>query len=546
MNPRKKTGLLNMGSLFHVSHGIRRRILLWFLLASSLPLLFSVLFSLRTGFSSMQDSLGGYFSAVARQAAGRLDAVLTGEIHWLNHVVLDNQIMDFLTEANGHYNKLDPAAIDALFRADNGPSPASIEPLHTPANRISQRLKMLADSRKGMQPRITITDRHGVVIASSHTEAALHHRESEWFKRFQSVDPPGLYVGVRNAPDSAFLMVEPIFLGLRMVGAVELAFEPSMFSEMVSQLQLGDSGWGLLVDSEGRTLFCYHTEKKPDEEDVHPRFHLSAKPASGWMFHPNHVDTFWRGIVGFAQVREVTHNRARFGLTSWHVLISQDPAETYATAREALVRAGIVGTLAILFLGVAGLMVAHHIATPLLGLQQAVAQFAEGRRCFHFQVDSRDEIQGLAEAFQNMAEQVEAFEDRLRAFSDAVSHSMDAIILTDTENRIYFANPAFEHLTGYSRDDVFGRDPGLLASGKMSGDVYDKMWQCLKCGEPWRGEMINRRKDGSHFVADMTISPILDPEKRLLGYIGAQRDVTLARQTQEIIRQDKEPLAKFL
>ena len=524
-------------TLLQVSQGIRRRILLWFLLASSLPLLVAVVFSLRTGFASMQESLGGYFSAVARQAAGRLDAVLTGENQWLNHVVLDNQMMEFLAEADARYGGLDEAAIAALLSP--APGGAGLPP---GAGRISRRLAILAGSRRGTGSAITVTDRQGAVVAASHPAPSRHRREAEWFRLFQVMKSPGLYVGVEEREGGRLLIVAPVFSGLRRVGAVELSFDPSLFSDMVSELQLGETGWGLLTDAGDGTLFRHHAERVRPEADRHPRFSLPQGQDSGWLFHPQEDGGLWPGIAGFARVSGAAETRARFGLAPWYVLVSQDASETYATARGALLRAGLVGSLAILFLGAAALVVAHHIATPLLDLRQALAQFAGGRRRFAIRVDSGDEIQELAEAFQEMAAQVETFEDRLRAFADAVNHSVDAIMLSDPNNRIHFVNPAFERLTGYGAEDVAGRDPGLLASGETAPETYREVWQRLQQGEPWRGEMVNRRKDGALFVADMTISPIHGPGGRLLGYIGVQRDVTAARMAWESIRLAKENL----
>jgi len=108
----------------------------------------------------------------------------------------------------------------------------------------------------------------------------------------------------------------------------------------------------------------------------------------------------------------------------------------------------------------------------------------------------------------------------------AVEQSGESIVITDTAGRILYANPAFERTSGYPQTETLGQNPRLLKSGKQDTRFYRQMWDTLTRGESWKGHFVNRRKDGSLYEEDATISPIRDELGRIVNYVAAKRDVT--------------------
>ncbi len=100
------------------------------------------------------------------------------------------------------------------------------------------------------------------------------------------------------------------------------------------------------------------------------------------------------------------------------------------------------------------------------------------------------------------------------------------MILTDKEGRIEYANSAFTALTGYTLDDVAGQTTRLLKSSIHSKEYYDEMWKRLLAGEAWSSEIHNQRKNGTTYIAKLTISPIFSNEGKIDGYIAVYTDVT--------------------
>ncbi|MGA2514290.1 MAG: EAL domain-containing protein [Candidatus Limnocylindrales bacterium] len=124
----------------------------------------------------------------------------------------------------------------------------------------------------------------------------------------------------------------------------------------------------------------------------------------------------------------------------------------------------------------------------------------------------------------------EAERDRLASGIEQVAES---VIITDREARITYVNPAFERVTGYTRDEVIGQNPRLLKSGLQPASFYEAMWAALTNGVPWNGDFVNRRKDGSLFTEEAVISPVRDLSGAITSYVAVQRDVTHERELME-------------
>ena len=123
----------------------------------------------------------------------------------------------------------------------------------------------------------------------------------------------------------------------------------------------------------------------------------------------------------------------------------------------------------------------------------------------------------------------------LRKLWQAVEQSPNPVVITDLQARIEYANQAFCRLTGYLLEEVRGRTPSFLRSGKTPPSTYGELWEHLQRGQAWRGEFINRRKDGSEYHESAMISPILDERGRTTHYLAIKEDITQRKQDQQHI-----------
>jgi len=113
-----------------------------------------------------------------------------------------------------------------------------------------------------------------------------------------------------------------------------------------------------------------------------------------------------------------------------------------------------------------------------------------------------------------------------KLFIEAVEQSSVAISITDDTANILYANPAFTRVTGYAAEEVIGHNESILSYKTTPRIVYETMWARLKQNKPWNGMLVNRRKDGKRYLADLTITPVLNHEGVTAHYLGMHRDVT--------------------
>ena len=118
----------------------------------------------------------------------------------------------------------------------------------------------------------------------------------------------------------------------------------------------------------------------------------------------------------------------------------------------------------------------------------------------------------------------------------AIEQAGHAVVITDPGGNILYVNAAFTRMTGYSSEEAIGRNPRLLKSGKQNALYYKDLWGNITSGRNWHGELCNRRKDGSEYIEEMTIAPVLDPTGRIVRFIALKQDVTKQRELEDAER----------
>jgi len=137
-------------------------------------------------------------------------------------------------------------------------------------------------------------------------------------------------------------------------------------------------------------------------------------------------------------------------------------------------------------------------------------------------------------------------EEVLVKMKKAIYTSGEAIFLTDREGVFTYINPAFTSLYGFTFFEIVGKStPNILNSGMLEGSFYETFWKTLLKGEEVRGEMINKRKDGSLIDIESSSTPIFDEEKKIIGFLGIQRDITERKRAEEALKNSRLQLRNF-
>ncbi|HEX8978823.1 MAG TPA: EAL domain-containing protein [Parasulfuritortus sp.] len=135
-----------------------------------------------------------------------------------------------------------------------------------------------------------------------------------------------------------------------------------------------------------------------------------------------------------------------------------------------------------------------------------------------------------------------AQQEQLKTFHMAVEQSPASIVITDLDGNIEYVNAAFVSNTGYRPEDVLGKNPRLLQSGKTARETYRALWDTITAGGSWRGELVNRRKDGSGYVESAVIAPVRQADGSVSHYVAIKDDITARKTTEQALLQSE---AKF-
>lgn len=128
-------------------------------------------------------------------------------------------------------------------------------------------------------------------------------------------------------------------------------------------------------------------------------------------------------------------------------------------------------------------------------------------------------------------------EEEKDILSAAIEQTSVAILITDVDGNIIYANAAFEHMSGYSIEEVIGKNPRILKSGLTDPLIYEKMWNTISNGGIWNGEQINKKKDGSLYYEDSRITPIYNKDNELTYYMAVKHDITERKRLEKKLKE---------
>jgi PAS domain S-box-containing protein len=123
-------------------------------------------------------------------------------------------------------------------------------------------------------------------------------------------------------------------------------------------------------------------------------------------------------------------------------------------------------------------------------------------------------------------DEIKRIQEERSRLATTVDQAAESIVMTATDGTIVYVNPAFEHISGYSREEAIGQNPRILKSGKHDDVFYKEIWDTITSGNVWNGQFVNRKKDGTLIHEQSTISPVRDSAGNIVNFVAIARDVT--------------------
>lgn len=295
-----------------------------------------------------------------------------------------------------------------------------------------------------------------------------------------------------------------------------------------------------IYNMEGMTVFSTETRQIGEDKRRNAGFLAASKgKVASELTHRNTFSAF----DGDIEKRDLLSSYIPFkhagsstieGVFELYTDVTPFLAELKRTQLRAVLSvAGILSLLYALLYGVvrrAKIIIKNQEAE----LNKALARSEEDNLLLDQRVNERTrELREVNSALQSEMAERERAEERLRLSAKVFENTVEGVIITDTENRILAVNSAFTRVTGYSEEEVRGRTPNLLKSGRHDKEFYDEMWQDLASTGQWIGEIWNKRKNGEIYPERLTIAAVKGNNGAVRHFVGVFSDITDIKQSQE-------------
>ncbi len=321
-------------------------------------------------------------------------------------------------------------------------------------------------------------------------------------------------------------LVEELTALARVVGTnttAALAFDDRKAAAETLSALAGESQILLaeLYDWDGRLFAVY-----PERPGAPERSRAGAPTGPTHRFAASHV--------------EVTHPVVLDHEVQGTVLIRGSLAPLHAKFRRLVGIVALALALALLVAYALSRTLGRLISRPILDLAHTMrAVSAHGDYSVRAAPAGQDELGSLVDGFNHMLAQVQARDEELLRLATAVEQAAEAIVVTDPSWHIQYVNPAFERITGYTRDEAVGAHIRLLRSDQQPASLFQEIEAHVSEGSPWSGHLVNRRKDGALYEEECTISPVRDERGRIVNYVAVKRDVSNEVRLEKQVRQSQ-------
>ncbi len=524
--------------------GIRGRMLALIIQTSAGILLLGIGVVYVTGKGAIQGSLGKTFCQIANYTAARLDDRYLNLYRFMLDVSTDRLTVDVVNEQNQFYHSQSSVWIEIrrerLIREWSSASGETARKKMLQVD-LSRRLSVMQGLRADFIDMIDIYDRNGLLVAASVPPIDRDASYQDWFKSVKSQRKHFSYLKYNSNP-GYFYIVIPIWSGTRIIGYEKADIFYKALTSSVNNVGFGKTGRAVLVDSSQGVFQSHDDKNSPGSLDgLLPSLKKSVLRKTDWFkMSEAGESTLWQRLSCASPLSTINATRDLFDQPPWYVVVTQAPNESYLSLVNSLSGFAVVGVLGIVLFSLSSFFMAWRIIVPIRELRDGVRRFAMGDRQSQVAVSSITEIGDLGEEFNHMASRINSYENELKVFEQAVEGADDAIIMTNPKGVIYFANSAFEEITGYSLSELLGKNSSMLRDRKTPDAVYSKMWDAISNGVSWRGELWNRRKNGEVYPVELSISPIMDDQENVMAMIGIHRDITRAREYQQSLESEVE------
>ncbi|MBI5048827.1 MAG: HAMP domain-containing protein [Deltaproteobacteria bacterium] len=394
--------------------GIQRRIALFILVVGMFPIIIGTSLVYWQGREELTESVGENFVRIAKEIASNIEIVIEQSAYSLKGLALSPTLRNTAISANKFYLTKDDAVIeehikklDVQWLRANEKTQDAEAYLNSPAARY------LAEIKKQMAGYVElfVTDTKGVLVASAKKTKYLYFGNEKWWQAAYNNGKGNIYISeIYLDPDyNQYLQTVAVPImdekGMAVAGIIRAVSTIEKISKMVHKIRIGETGHAMLINSAGVILLCPifppQVHRVTDE-----LMNNITTPSLGWAVVKDNAHGGVNAVAGFAPIASTGMIENAFDGNRWYIFVSQSPEESYAPIYTHLKRLIVLFIFLVVMLSAMGFWAAGKIVEPIHILRRGVEIIGEGNLGHRIHIKTNDEIEDLANNFNQMVEKI--------------------------------------------------------------------------------------------------------------------------------------------
>jgi PAS domain S-box-containing protein len=553
-----------VAGLFRRKHSLQRRIITAMVLIGLLPLIFSIVITGYEEYRTIRDTIGRDFRQIAIETAGKIELQVSQRISEARQLATIPILRTAVVDSNRSYIGRSGPAIRRVVREWEGRwnKRKSADRFPDFVNKMAT--DYLIDwnrTRTGEYVAIFVADSQGALVVSSTPQAEYDQSGNLWWRSSYNQGNGQVYVSdLTFDPRLGYYVMDvaaPVMdeAQQKAVGAVNIRLRTDELFKAIQEIRLGERGHAMLLNSAGRPLIC--PMLSPEGHVMNAGLMAQVtQDGPGWVIAKDDGHGGKNAIVGFAPVRfQIPLAQESLGGRGirWIGFVRQDPTETYAPLSQLVkkVSAGAVAVFLLMLVG--GRYLARRIVRPIRILQERAALIGRGELDQRLHITTGDEIEKLADAFNQMASnlarsfqelerqmgEISRLEERYR---DLIENSPEMILQLDQDGRCVHVNATALEKLGTTLERISGKKLWDIVPAECRPEVQSYLAR-LASAKPGGLETVFLTESGARLDVEIHTTVLFDPGSGSFVYTRAfVRDITARKALEAQVRRHTESL----
>ncbi|MBI5327540.1 MAG: sensor histidine kinase [Deltaproteobacteria bacterium] len=467
--------------------GIQQRIALFILVVGIFPIIIGISLVYWQGREELTESVGENFVRIAKEIASNIEIVIEQSAYSLNGLALSPTLRNTVISANKFYLTKDDAAIEEhIKKLDVQWLQANEKKQDKEAYLNNPAAKYLAEIKKQMTGylELFITDTKGVLVASAKKTKYLHFGNEKWWQAAYNNGKGNIYISeIYLDPDyNQYLQTIAVPImdeqGASVAGIIRAVSTIEKISKMVHKIRIGETGHAMLINSAGIILLCPIFPPQVHRVTSELMNNITT-PSLGWAVVKDNAHEGVNAIAGFAPIASAGVIENAFDGNRWYIFVSQSPEESYAPVYTHLKRLIVLFIFLVVMLSAMGFWAAGRIVEPIHILRKSAEIIGEGNLSHRIYIKTNDEIEDLANNFNQMVEKINKsyseLEQRIAERTEGLTKGYQEMEVVSRLKSEFLASMSHELRTPLNSILGFSE----LLNDKTYGDLNEKQFEYI-------------------------------------------------------------------